>query len=68
MTKIYEVKLVPKDLEASIRHIVVRVDDPINIQGYEECVDFIEAQFPMYDIERVMEGFKDDRNRSTSNG
>ena len=60
MTKIYEVSLVPRDPNTSIIYIVVRVDDHININTHEKCMDFIEEQFPFYEVKEVLEGFKDE--------
>jgi hypothetical protein len=58
MTKIYEVSLVPRSKAASIVYIVVRIDDPLYIDTHEKCMNFIEEQFPFYEVKEVLEGFK----------
>lgn len=58
MTPVFEVKLVPKDPHASIVYIIVRIDDPVNIYDTDKLMDFLEGQFPMYELQHVIAGVK----------
>lgn len=58
MTPIFEATMTPKDPDASIERIIVRVYDPKNIDTHDKCVDFLEKQFPMYHMESVMRGYR----------
>lgn len=61
MTPIFEARLRPKikDL-AAIRYIDVRVDDSEHIQTVEQCLTFLEQQFPFYDVAEIIRGYKQD--------
>ena len=54
---IFQARLIPRDLHASIRYIDVLVDDH-RIKSKESCMDFLEKQFPMYEVQTIFEGFK----------
>jgi len=58
LSPVFEVKLVPKDPKASIVYIVVRVDDSLNLDDSDKLLDFMEAQFPMYQVEHIIAGYK----------
>lgn len=59
MTPIFEARLLPKDPKASIAWVAVRVDDPVNIDTHDKCMEFLERQFPMYKIHYILRGVKD---------
>ena len=66
LTLVFECKLVPKDPHASITYIVVRVDDSVNIPDSDKLIDFIEHQFPMYNLEHIIAGYKKSSTPSES--
>jgi hypothetical protein len=65
MTPVFEVKMVPKSPTSSIKYIIVRVDDPVNIGDGDKCEDFLEKQFPFYQVDHVIQGYKQDDNPNT---
>jgi hypothetical protein len=60
MIPVFEAWMKPKDPRASIEVIIVRVCDPMNIDTKDKCADFLEKQFPFYQVEGVMQGYRND--------
>jgi hypothetical protein len=58
LSPVFEVKLVPKSPESSIVSIIVRVDDPVNLDDSDKLLTFMETQFPMYRVEHIIAGYK----------
>ena len=58
LSPVFEVMLTPKDPNSSITQIMVRVDDPVNINDSDKLMGFMETQFPMYNMEHIIAGYK----------
>jgi hypothetical protein len=57
VSPVFEVSLEPK-FESSITHIIVRIDDPVNIDDSDKLIDFLEEKFPDYQIKHILGGYK----------
>jgi len=57
-TPMFEARLEPKDVKASIECIYVRIDDPVNITDIDKLLGFLETQFPHYYVVHVIAGYK----------
>jgi len=54
---IFQARLIPRDPHSSIKYIDVMVEDP-RIVEREICLNFLESQFPMYEVNHLFDGYK----------
>jgi hypothetical protein len=51
----YDVRLLPRIDETPIKYLIIHVE---GIPTHQECIKYLEVQFPFYSIESMLGGYR----------